>query len=155
MKVYRISRTKYAHDLTGTGAKLYGGRWNKKGTAAIYTSEARSLAMLELVVHFNSIVAFEQSYSYITLEIDEREVLTLDVSNLPKNNIYSSESIYKELGDQFLFKKNMFALRVPSVLVPKEYNIILNPMNEIFNQIKIEEIVAIDLDQRFKNLAQN
>jgi RES domain-containing protein len=51
MHVYRIAKTAFINDLSGMGAKIYGGRWNKKGTALIYASENRSLAFLELLVH--------------------------------------------------------------------------------------------------------
>lgn len=47
MRVYRIAKTKYIRDLSGTGARIYGGRWNKKGLGILYTSENRALATVE------------------------------------------------------------------------------------------------------------
>ncbi|NIR50304.1 RES family NAD+ phosphorylase [candidate division KSB1 bacterium] len=51
MKVYRIARSAYIEDLSGTGARLYGGRWNHKGTSIVYTSKNRALATVEYLVH--------------------------------------------------------------------------------------------------------
>jgi RES domain-containing protein len=51
MIVYRIARANYIRDLSGIGSRLYGGRWNRKGTGIIYTSETRALATLEYLVH--------------------------------------------------------------------------------------------------------
>ena len=51
MIVYRISKTKNIKDLSGTGARIFGGRWNNKGVSIIYASESRALATLEYLVH--------------------------------------------------------------------------------------------------------
>jgi RES domain-containing protein len=50
--VYRLVRAERAAEaLSGEGARLYGGRWNPPGIAAVYASESRSLAVLETFVH--------------------------------------------------------------------------------------------------------
>lgn len=51
MKVYRIAKKDFVGDLTGEGARLFGGRWNKKGMRVLYTSKSRSLATVEYLVH--------------------------------------------------------------------------------------------------------
>ena len=57
MRLFRIAKTQYIGDTTGTGARLYGGRWNEKGVGLIYTSESRSLAALEFLVHLPMAIA--------------------------------------------------------------------------------------------------
>ncbi|HEV7382374.1 MAG TPA: RES family NAD+ phosphorylase, partial [Dyadobacter sp.] len=51
MMLYRLAAQEYIEDQTGTGAKLFGGRWNPEGLACLYTSEHVSLAFLEKYVH--------------------------------------------------------------------------------------------------------
>ena len=55
MIVYRISNTRYSDDISGTGAKLHGARWNSVAVPMLYTAEHISLAVLEMLVntHFN------------------------------------------------------------------------------------------------------
>lgn len=55
MKVYRISKQKFANDLTGLGASIVGGRWNSKGKSILYTASSRALAMLETLVRISNI----------------------------------------------------------------------------------------------------
>ncbi len=48
-RIVRAARVNSA--FTGEGARVYGGRWNSRGTAVVYVSEHESLAALELFVH--------------------------------------------------------------------------------------------------------
>jgi RES domain-containing protein len=84
MLVYRLSKSKYRNDLEGAGAKLYGGRWNNIGTPCIYTSENRSLAILE----YASNVELDQmprALHFTVYDIPEKEFVTIEIKNLPGN----------------------------------------------------------------------
>ena|SRR5690606_17429133 len=127
MLVYRIGKTEYARDLEGTGAKLYGGRWNHIGTPCIYTSESRALAVLEFLVNVN-IDFMPKSLSIATLEIDEKRINTVPVKDLPENwQHIPAPSPTKDLGSRLL-DKNVAIIKVPSVVIEDEYNYIINPL---------------------------
>ena len=52
---WRIFKPKHeATAFTGEGARLYGGRWNSKGTSMVYAASSQSLAALELLVHLDA-----------------------------------------------------------------------------------------------------
>ena len=82
MLVYRIGKTRYAHDLTGEGARLFGGRWNHKLTPCIYTSESRALAMLEYTVNVN-IEDIPRSLSLSTFEIPDKSIFHIPMHKFP------------------------------------------------------------------------
>ncbi len=153
MNLYRITKTKYANDISGEGAKMYGARWNRPGMAVLYTSEARSLALLELIVHFDSKNAFKLPHSYISLEIENFFIETLDNSLLPKTKLEPNDDRLWKITDYYFKEKKVLALRVPSVLIPEENNIILNAEHADYKSIKLINIEPINLDERFKNIA--
>lgn len=148
MTVYRITKEQYADDLSGQGAYLYGGRWNKPGTYALYTSEARSLALLELLVHFNSHAALKHSYLFISLSIPETQILTINSSVLDGNSsLLNNEKLWQTTEDHFL-NLACLAIRVPSVIVPDEYNVIINPLHPEMSKLKIIQKQPITIDPR-------
>lgn len=152
MIVYRITREQYADDLSGQGAYLYGGRWNKPGTYALYTSEARSLALLELLVHFNSHAALKHSYLFISLSIPETKIITLDSTILDGNSgLLNNEKLW-QITDNHFFKDKCLAIRVPSVIIPDEYNVILNPMHPDMLKLEVIKKQPITIDQRLFQL---
>lgn len=153
MNLYRITKTKYANDISGEGAKMYGARWNRPGMAVLYTSEARSLALLELIVHFDSKNAFKLPHSYISLEIENFFIETLDNSLLPKTKLEPNDDRLWKITDYYFKEKKVLALKVPSVLIPEENNIILNAEHADYKSIKLINIEPINLDERFKNIA--
>lgn len=84
MKVYRLTKRKYANDLTGQGAKVVGGRWNSKGNSILYTASSVSLALLEVLVHLP--VYSNLDFVIVEIEIpDDLIVSKLDSSILPTN----------------------------------------------------------------------
>jgi RES domain-containing protein len=98
MLVYRVGKTKYANDLSGEGARLYGGRWNHKLTPCIYTSQSRALALLEYSANVN-IEDLGFSLSITTIEIPNKSIKKIQLSALPKDwNKLPAPSSTKEIG---------------------------------------------------------
>lgn len=78
MILYRLASRRYAAANNGEGARLYGGRWNHPGTAAIYTSGTRSLAALEIIVHNGAIPS---DYRVVVADVpDHRECRTRETA---------------------------------------------------------------------------
>jgi RES domain-containing protein len=151
MELYRIAKSAYISDLSGTGAKLYGGRWNRPGVAAVYTSRFRSLAVLELLVHFQSRAALDQNFGLLSLYIPDSKVVMLDFNILPQGILKANEERLWAITDNYFFGQNVMALQVPSVILNEEYNVILNPNHSDFSLVKPSGMVALNLDERFKN----
>lgn len=152
MKIYRLSREKFAKDMSGTGARLNGGRWNSKGKNAIYTAENISLAKLEVTVHLD-LDLIPNDYCLIEMSLpDDAKIKTLDISKLSQDwdTIPHSEST-QLLGDDFLDNNNYVALKVPSAIVPQEHNYILNPNHSDFSEIIITKIESFTFDNRLFN----
>ena len=148
MKVYRISKTEYAKDLAGTGAKLYGGRWNHVNTPCIYTSESRALAILEYSVNIN-IDFIPNSLTVGTFEIDEDQIQEIKPNKLPIDwqEIPATHST-KTIGTDFL-QANVPIIKTPSIIVPDEYNYILNP-SQLGIAFQLVEVKRIIYDLRIK-----
>ncbi|PWH85150.1 RES family NAD+ phosphorylase [Brumimicrobium oceani] len=149
MKVYRISKTEYAKDLGGTGAKLYGGRWNHIDTPCIYTSESRALAVLEYSVNIN-IEYIPKDLSLCVFEIDDKYLHEITPNEIPTNwNATPSPYSTKTMGTE-LFKNNIGIIKAPSIVIPEEYNFILNP-SLIEKAFQLIEIKNFNYDLRIKN----
>lgn len=142
MKAYRIAKAKYINDLSGTGAKLYGGRWNPKGYPLLYTSEHKSLAALEVLVHVDR-QTIPADLQIISLEIPTKEIHSFDEALF--NKIKTSKNAnyqMQEAGQKWITSKISLALKVPSILIEGEYNILVNP--ELHKKMKLVKVIAID-----------
>lgn len=142
MKVYRLTKTMYSNDLAGTGTKLFGGRWNHKDIACIYTAESRALAVLEYSVNTN-IDYIPRALSMCVFEIDENQIQTIEELELPGNwRETPAPRATKDFGSERL-EKGILILRIPSLVIPDEYNYILNPTakNSSFKLIAKKDFV--------------
>lgn len=150
MIVYRIGITKFSADITGEGARLHGGRWNHKLTPCIYTSESRSLALLEYTVNV-SIDEIPRALSFTVFEIPGEEVHELKEAGLPGNwKAIPAPSSTKEFGTALLQEVNAAVLKIPSIVVSQEFNYILNPLHADSKKIKILDIQDFVFDVRLK-----
>ncbi|HEX8561934.1 MAG TPA: RES domain-containing protein [Flavobacterium sp.] len=149
MEVYRITKRKHASDILGTGAALYPGRWNQKGTAVLYTGESIEIALLENVVHAPPMIIPE--LDILTLDIPEDSILELKISDLPINwQNYPAPTILSEIGKEWIDKGVAVALKVPSCIIPSSNNYILNCQHRHYSKVRVVNHTAFYFDPRLK-----
>lgn len=147
MRVYRISKCKYIDDLSGKGAASFPGRWNGKGVHVVYTAQSASLALLESVVHLSSIPTI--TYCMLTLEIPDLSIQELPAADLPKDwEQNPPDEKLKNIGNRFVEEAKFLALKIPSAIMPEEFNYILNPNHKQFNLVKILSNRNLSIDER-------
>lgn len=144
-----MSKTQYANDLQGTGSKLFGGRWNHIDSSCIYTSESRALAVLEYAVNVN-IDFIPRALSLCIFEIDEEQIFKMKEDDLPGDwrNMPAPRST-KDYGTGLLQKRHPI-IRIPSVIIPQEFNYIINPLGEAVDY-RLVEIKDFVFDLRIKS----
>jgi RES domain-containing protein len=149
MFLYRISKRAHIKDLSGSGARLYGGRWNHRGVPLVYSSESRSLATVEFLVHV-SLPNAPGDLSMATLEVPENITpKELNPSSLPKNWRDSPAPIeLADLGTQWARSNTSLLLRVPSAVVEYEHNILINPLHQDLPRVKLVKVAPYKLDER-------
>ena len=149
MKVFRIENRKYQDStLSGIGAELYGGRWNEVGEKVVYCAGHRSLAMLEVMAHVQHRSLFPVDRLMLTLEVPG-SIQTLDKSILhPRWMDITTYQWTSFIFNEFCLKPDKIGLLVPSVIVPEEYNVVLNPMHKSFNRVKVIEAKKMQWDDR-------
>ena len=147
--VWRITKARYADAaFDGEGARLYGGRWNRPGTSVIYTAGSRSLAVLEMLVHLDS-PDLLQKYVLMSVDVEESFVMELDTATLPQSwTDDPPPSDVQAIGDAWVRNARSAVLRVPSAIVPGEFNFLLTPNHPDFNRLRIGEPTPFLFDSR-------
>ncbi len=148
MIVYRITKKKWIKDLSGTGAKLTGGRWNPKGFPVLYCASTSSLAILEKLVHVDFDLLPDDLF-IAELEIPENSVEKFTLEDLPKNwNKYPALDRLKSLGKKWLMENKYLILKVPSAVNPIETNYLINLDHPDADKIKIRKTYPFEIDNR-------
>ena len=151
MLVFRICLSQYAGDQSGTGAALYGGRWNPVGIPVMYTASSISLACLEYMAHNIHLMASAR-LSLTTIKVsDKAAIKELSYDELPtdwNNTSYLPQST-QQFGVSLVRDQEYYLMKVPSAVVPGEFNYLLNPSHPLHRYTKvIEEITPFQLDNR-------
>lgn len=146
MIIYRLTTASYAHDITGEGAKIYGGRWNPVGIAAVYMSEFISLSILEILVRANKFTA-PDTYTLLHIQIPENSITTLELKKL-RSDWQNHIEYTRAIGEEFLKANQTLVLKVPSAIVPQEHNFLINPLHKDFKKVKIVGSELLELDKR-------
>ena len=149
MRAYRIVKKK--HMLTafsGDGARAYGGRWNLPGVPMVYAAHTRALAALESLGHFGGA---ERRLQFVTFEIEipDRLAMTIPLADLPRDWRRAEPSASTQaLGSEWQRSARSAALAVPSVHVPQEYCVLLNPEHPDTDKILVGYPEPFSFDER-------
>lgn len=147
MDIFRVSPCRYINDQSGTGAAIYGGRWNSKGIYVLYAALTPSLALLENIVHLSGIPSVE--YCLVKWNIPESKIAELKVDDLPSDwASYPAPGKLKEIGDGFIRDTIFLGLKIPSAIIQEENIILLNPQHPDFKKIKTSDVRNITFDTR-------
>ena len=143
------SQTKYILGLPGTGARSYGGRWNHRAISIVYTSESRSLATMEYLVHANLAVV-PGVLSIASIKIPDRMIpKEISTSDLPSNwREFPAPSELAEIGTNWALANETLLLRVPSAVVEHEFNVLINPSHTDIKHVKITHTDDYRVDER-------
>ncbi len=134
----------------GEGARLYGGRWNGIGTAVVYASETRSLAVLETVVHLEQ-AEFLDRFRIAELSFDSSLVIELPRAALPRRwRADPPGRSVQSVGDAWVRNGESAVLKVPSVLVDDEHNFLINPAHADFAGVAIGRPRRCVIDPRLR-----
>ena len=147
MIVYRITKSIHAAEISGNGAALFPGRWNKKGTPVLYSGENKEIALLETIVHAPPMIV--PDYTLLTIKIPDNSLTELKISSLPSNWFnYPAPSILADIGENWLKLGKSLALKLPSCILPSSSIIILNCVHPSFSKVKIIAQSKFYLDPR-------
>jgi RES domain-containing protein len=133
--VYRLQHAERSREaLSGEGARVYGGRWNPPGAAVVYASASRALAILEMFVHL-TLEARTMRFVLCAIELPSRARLTRHDGERPPLAFGASQ----EIGRRWLQGGRTLALVVPSVIVPREANYVLNVSHAQFGRLAVRQ----------------
>lgn len=156
MRVWRIGTDTpdyTADDMQGMGAKITGGRWNRPGTAIMYTASSRALACLETVVHLNA-GGLPLNRYLVEITIPDavwaaRQTLTAHTAPVGWDALPAGR-VSLDAGDQWVKQGTSCLLEVPSAIVPEECNILINPAHRDATRLLASKIRKWHYDARIK-----
>lgn len=144
LHLYRVCRAAHAR-LDGRGASLAGGRWNSPGRAVVYMAQSVALAVLENLVHMSR-QDFPSGYVIVGAVLPDGLSILAEASVRFAAGLHDAQP--PVIGNYWFDRKLSLALRVPSVVVPGEWNYLLNPAHPEFDRIVTARPIVFEFDSR-------
>ena len=150
IRVWRLTDARYAgRAFDGEGARRYGGRWNHKGSAVVYTADSLALAALEQLVHVNAQIELPPRVAIAADIPDEINPVEYSISDLPDRwRRTDGVKALRDLGGEWVLAADSPVLSVPSAVIPKERNYVINPRHPDFSKIKLHRPEPFEFDPR-------
>jgi RES domain-containing protein len=149
--VWRLARPEFAEHLDGEGSRIEGGRWNPIGLQALYTSEHLSLSVLEVYVHLPPDMRdVLPVLTAVQISIPDRAGSARVTPERLTELLASADPLAacQAIGEAWISRGRDLVLQVPSVLVPEETNLILNPAHPRMREVKIVSARAFHFNPR-------
>ncbi len=149
MLAFRIAHYKYAHSLSVSG---FEGRWNSKGKLVLYASENIATSLLENIIYRTG-TGFNNDYKIMVIYHPEEHIEQIITSNLPKDwrSMESYDQLQK-IGNSWYDEQRSLCLKVPSSILPDNYNIIFNTTHPEFKNVKLIDVLDYEPDERLEKL---
>jgi RES domain-containing protein len=138
MRVWRVCRRPFA-DLSGEGARLYGGRWNSPGRPMVYAAESAALAVLEMRVHLD--------LDWRVLP-DDYVLTAIETGDIVAETLAETPADPRAVGDAWLASGRSALLRAPSFIVPESANVLINPAHRDAARLAVASIRSFAFDAR-------
>lgn len=145
MLVWRLTKAAHAPGLDGEGARLWGGRWNSPGFAAVYSASSPSLAVLESFVHVPP--AMRSAGGIPPLVLVTLNLLDGLTETAPPFGLADGHA-QRSFGDEWLKSMRSCILSASSAVIPKEQNHVLNPAHPDMAQVKVISVEIFQYDSR-------
>ena len=148
--VWRLVKQRHADTaFDGEGARRFGGRWNSRGTPLVYLSASLSLAALELFVHLN---AEDARLRLTAIPVTIPNGIAIDevsTDELPRGwRTEPPSDACKAFGSAWVNTGSAALLKIPSVIVPREFNYLANPRHAAFAQLTARIAEPFGFDDR-------
>jgi len=142
-----LTRRAHAHDpLSGYGSARAGSRWNSAGVRVAYTSTSRPLAVLEMLLH---VTRETIPVDPVLIPMEVPDSLLAEMPSLPKDwNALPFSASARAAGDRWVREAGSAGLLVPSVVLPMERNLLINPLHPEARRIRVLAPEAVTFDRR-------
>lgn len=146
MELFRITKAEFTEHLFAPG---FSGRWNRLGEEVIYAASSRSLACLENLVHRRSTVGTSTFRTMVIYVPDHATIKHVNLHDLPEEwNQFPINEACQSLGSTWYQSKASLALRVPSAVIPDEFNWVINTRHAEFDKVRIIDVLPFYFDKR-------
>jgi len=155
MRAYRIAKAidsnRGAEIMAGEGGLRGSARWHTKGRPIIYTATSQALATLEIAVNLKKLRVIP-AYRVLEVEVPDNLVVSIDETMLPPgwDRKDGEPLLARSIGDRWLAHQVSAGLRIPTSVIPKEYNILLNPVHPEFAQVTFGDPLDFPFDPRIR-----
>ena len=150
---YRICKERYVDTaFTGEGSYRYGGRWNSKGRRVVYTGGNSAISALEIIVHLGEPSDLDK-LNYVLVPVEFDEDLIFRPSSLPSDwNADPPPLSAAAVGDAWFLSGTSAVLEVPSAIIHRENNYLMNVQHGDYNKLVIGKPEPFEFDSRLKKL---